>query len=474
MHTKFASRLLIVFVAAALLFLAGPLQAAVSYPVMPFTVIKKLPVDPATIDRKALVHEVAETIKEHIEDYSNGYFTLMTANDGMDPLPVEIIEFPTTPIQGQDEFAAVVEVLTAKDSKFYSQFGNGKAVSGPWSISVYTSSSLTAQMFKQLGDLLGIELGPEDPADYVLVSIINPLAVSKISFQELNWWDNLKFNQHCKLVSDRLTDALNRILAEQTTYDWRMNLNPMYNGLLPITDADLDKLTEDDITPTVVVPNADANSLADAFTGYVRALAPMYNSGPLADLNQMVQVLFGSLFSWMDPDTPFDCDLTPYGGPILHFNNLDDFKTQFPGMVDSMFGPLWDQNLTTQGWKYGRRLQVGDAGNIANLMEMCTKFYAITALSSGLHHTPAMPCMVSIYQDGDDAGLNMYTAKATFTFFFKDATMMMELMNMPVQAFMFSAFPDFVYNDLAALLNGSLVAAGVDPAYRFPIKRFSK
>jgi hypothetical protein len=472
MHTKFVSSLLAVFLGAALMLFAVPLQAAVSHPVMPYRVIKKLPVDPATTDRKALVHEVAETIKEHIEDYSHGYFTLMTADDGMDPAPIDIIEFPTISIQGQDEFAAEVEVLTAMDNEFYDRFGNAKAVSGPWSIVVYTSSSQTAQMLNQLGSLLGIDLCPEDPADYVLVSILNPLAVSKISFRELNWLDNLWFNLHCCQVRYNLTMALNRILAGQTGYAWQQNWNQIYNGLLPITRADLDKLTEADITPTVVVPDYDANELADAYTDYVRSLSPMYKSGgELAGLNQMVQVLFSSLFSWMDPEDSFDCDLTAYGGPVLHFENLDDFKAQFPGMVDGMFSPLWENNLTTQGWKYVRRLRVGDARN-ANLMEMCAKFYAITALGTGLHHTPAMPCMTNIYQDGDDAGLNMFTAKATFTLFFKDATMMMEQMNKPVQAFMFSAFPDLVYNDLAALLNGSLEAEGVDEAYRFPIKRF--
>jgi hypothetical protein len=476
MHTERTFRpwafFLPLFLAATILFLTAPLQAAVSHPVMPYQVIKKLRVDPATTDRKALVHDVVNTIKENIEVYSCGYFTLLTAEDGMETAPIEIVEFPTTPIQEQEEFAAEVEVLTAKDNEFYQQFGNAKAVSGPWSILVYTSSSLTAQMLNQLGGLLEIQLGPQDPADFVLVSIINPLAISKISYQDLNWRDNKKFNQHCWQVRRNLTKALNRILTEQTDYAWRPNFNSMYNGLLPITNSDLGKLTDDDITPTVVVPDYDANKLADAYTDYVRDLAPMYKSGgDLANLNKMVQVLFSALFSWMDPEDSFDCDLTTYGGPVLHFEDLDDFKAQFPGMVDDLFGPLWDDNLTSQGWKYVRRLQVGDPAN-ANLMEMCTKFYAITALGTGLHHTPAMPCMTSIYQDGDDAGLNMFTAKATFTFFFKDATMMMELMDMPVQAFMFSAFPDFVYNDLAALINGSLDAEGVDASYRFPIKRF--
>jgi hypothetical protein len=463
-----------VLLTVIILFLTAPLQAAVSYPVMPFLVIKKLQIDPATTDRKALVHEVAETIKENIEDYSSGYFTLMTSEDGMDAAPIEIIEFPTTPIEEQEEFAAQVEVLTAKDSEFYHQFGNAKAVSGPWSIIIYSSSSLTAQMLNHLGGSLGIELGPHNPANYVLVSIINPLAVSKISFQDLNKRDNRRFNRHCWQVRCNLTTALNCILAEQTDYAWRYNFNSMYNGLLPIINADLDKLTEDEITPTVVVPDYDANKLADTYTEYIRDLAPMYKSGgDLADFNKMVQVLFSSLFGWKDPGDSFDCDLTSYGGPVLHFENIDDFKSQFPAMVDELFGPLWKNNLASQGWKYARRLQVGDEGNI-NLMEMCTKFYAVTALGTGLHHTPAMPCMASIYQEGDDVGLNMFTAKATFTFFFKDATMMMELMDMPVQAFMFSAFPDFVYNDLAALMNGSLAAEGIDKSYRFPIKRFQR
>ncbi len=462
---------------AALLLSVSFAQAAVDYPVMPFKVIKKLEIPQGSTpeERHALVLEIAEIIKDNIEDYSHDYLKLMTSMDGMEPhFPVEIIHFPTTPISGQDEFAAEVEVLTEKDLYYFDKFGNGKAIGGPWSITIFSTSSMTAEMMTQVGKKLDLKLGPVDPKDYIIVSIINPLAVSKVSYQELKSRDNRKFNLHCRNVGYKLQRALTRILDEQTLYDWKTNVNPMYDGLLPILNKDLDKLTKEEITPTLLVPDINADVVADTYTDYVKELAPKYKpGGTFANTNKMVQVLFGDLFAWQDPNASFDCDLSAYGGPVLHYDNLDDFKAQFGGLVDSMFGPLWDNNLTSQGWKYGRRLQFGEDGNI-NLMEMCTKFYAITALGTGLHHTPAMPCMVSIYQEGDDAGLSMYTAKATFTFFFKDATMMMEMLDMPVQAFMFAAFPDFIYNDEAALLNGSLDNLNVDPAYRFKIKRFSK
>ncbi len=462
-------------------------QAAVSTDQKPFKVIAKMEYDRSQHDPLEIIHQVTDVLLENIEEASNGELNIVESYDGMEPdQPIKVLHFPPAEVNGEIQYGAQIEVWTDNDNAFITSLGAKYGVATPWNICVVSSPDMMGMMMGMIGG--GGSPGETDPSgdkkDYILVTMVNPLAISKTVYRDLNWSDNSSFNRHCKNVTRIINKSTMAVLKADTDYRWKASYSELiYNGLA-IKQKDVKNIPLDQAMPSLYIAGASADTVASNYTDYVRTIPPMFKpGGQLECVGKTVTKLFTDLFAWMDPNMPFDCDLTqpPYCGPVVHFDNLDDFKAKFPEMINQMFMPLWRQNLVGQPWKYIRRFGEGE-NNEVNVVEMCSKFYASMATGTGFHHAPALPCMLGFYNDENCANsrcvtcppscgsnVNMLTASAAFAWFFKDAAMMMDMMNMPVQAFMFEKFPLIINYEISALVNGGLQNAGVPERMPLPL-----
>lgn len=494
--------ILILATVALTMLLTCTAQAATSNNVSAFNVIAKIAIDRSQVDEHALVEEIAEAIKGEFANYNYNHLKPISAEENMEGLDVvDIVHFPAVNIQGSTEYAALVELWSPRDNYYLERLSPKYGVNAPWAISVYTISAASLQMLSVAHPELN-PAGSEDQfTDYIVVSAINPLAVSKVGYTDLPRFHNLMFNAHCARVKSEIKAGVSNALCYDTDLDWDMaskffsrwwwkapafDVNDLLAGV-DITNSDVAGLPQDVTMPSVTIPGASATDVAAALKGYMRATMPMYKSGgPLANFNGLVREFMGDLFSWSG-QAPFDKSYEnpmydpsnpATGEPLMdiYFEDVADMKAQVPTLLNMMFVPMWTgQNparmpLMTQGWKFPRAFALGNNDEV-QIIELCTMFYAQMALGTGMHHTPAMPCMAAVYQDGDDAVAQMFTAKATFSAFFKDSVIAMDTMNMEAQTYLFAIFPEVIYNDVAAMYNGAFQQAGIDA--RFEIRPFT-
>lgn len=443
--------------------------AATHTNVYPFKVIKKIEIDRSVQDPQEIVNRLIDVIRDNLVETSNGYFEIISSDDSMDvKLPVDTIRFNPNMVNGQMESAAQIEVITEDDRQMMSD--NGKyGVTLPWNISVFSTDDMLAQMM----DMMSGKTDSSAPTkNFIMVTIINPLMISKVAYRNLNWNDNFLLNSHLRSVEKALDKNINIILKTQTDYKWADNYNPMYNGMLKITDKDVKEYPIEKFLPELRVSGVKKDKVTTAYTDHLREIYA-YTITPGTELNtisEITKAFFIAMSEWKDPDQPFDLDLSAMNGPKIHFDNLDDAKAKIPGMLDEMYGSLWATNVASQPWNYKRRFSVDEYGNV-DLVEMCSRYFGSMMTGMGFHHIPSQPCMLGFRQEGEDTFINMFSAGGTLRFAFKDVTMMMNMMNMPVQLYLFKFFPDFINNELAALINGALEASGATE--RFEIIKFS-
>lgn len=479
----------------------GNLYAFTSSGIEPFNVIAKLPVDRTQVDIHEVVNEVSQAIKDQFG--SRSYYRLkpITATENMENLDVvDVVHFPPVNIQGSTEYAALVELWATSDDYYLNRLGAEYGINAPWAVSVYTISAPTLQMLSMAYPNVDVANNMDQITDYVVVAALNPDSVAKVGYNDLSAFNKSLFNTHCDKTSAQISLGVKNALRYGTHYAWDIEgsslafswwQQPSFNvaDLLrgsEITNEDIEALPADVVTPSVRIPNADATQIAAALKGYMKQTAPLYkNATMLKPFSDMVRQFMAELFAWdgqqmfeghyqnpmYDPSNPAT------GTPVVsvYFADLEDMKAQLPSLLNQFFLPMWEgQNpagipLTTQAWKFPRAFALGYNDEV-QIVELCSQFYAEMALGTGMHHTPAMPCMASVYQDGTDAVAQMFTAKATFAAFFKDSVIAMKNMNMEVQTYLFALFPDIIYNDVAAMYNGAFQAAGIDT--RFPIRSF--
>lgn len=492
-------RLLLVF--CAFFLCCGNLYAFTSSGVEPFNVIAKLPVDRTQVNVHEVVDEVSQAIKDEFGARSCYGLKPITATENMENLDaVDVVHFPPVNIQGNTEYAALVELWANGDDFYLDRFGPEYGINAPWAVSVYTISAPTLQMLSMAHPDVDVANNMDQITDYVVVAALNPDAVSRVGYNDLSGFRKALFNTHCEKTSFQLSLGIKNALRYGTYYDWDIESSslafswwkqPSFNvaDLLrgsEITSDDMEALPADVVTPSVRIPYADAAQVADALKGYMKQTAPLYkNADALKPFSDMVRQFMGELFAWDGQqmfeghyqNPMYDPNNSATGGPVVsvYFADIEDMKAQLPSLLNQFFLPMWEgQNpagipLTTQGWKFPRAFALGYDEEV-QIVELCSMFYAEMALGTGLHHTPAMPCMAAVYQDGDDAVAQMFTAKATFAAFFKDSVTAMGNMNMDVQTYLFALFPEIIYNDVAAMYNGAFQAAGIDA--RFPIRAF--
>ena len=472
-----------------------PLTAATFTNEYPFYVVKQIEIDRSIQDPKEIIHHVIEVLRENVEQSSWGYFQVISSNDGMEPLPVNVIHCPPNWVNGQLESASQIELISDKDRQFIRDLGGQYGVTLPWNISVFSTSDMLAQMISTMPNS-EFEMPVKN---YIMVTIGNPMLTSKVAYRDLDWRTNMAINQHLKDTRTLLKNNVERILTNRTNYNWKNNNNPMYNGMLKVTKKDVDAFPAEKLLPELLVSDGK-DDVAAAYTNYVRKMYGWCTTPgtQLNGISKMTAAFFDAMFSWEDPNQPFDLDMSGMGGPAIHFDNLEDAKTKIPTLLDNMYGPLWAGNMVSQPWQYMRRFSVDFDGDV-DVVEMYSAYFAGIMTASGFHHAPALPCMVG-FRVGDmvdvcdscecdepdnswpednsirgrqiqGAFINMYAAEGTLRFAFKDVTMMMQMMDMPVQLYMFQIFPDYIYNELAALANGAIQQTGRPE--RFELVKFS-
>ncbi|WP_321531705.1 hypothetical protein [uncultured Desulfuromonas sp.] len=463
-----------------------------------FIILGKIAVDRSRTDVHAVIEEVAEAIKDEFQH--NTCYTLapISAEENMEGLDVvEIVHFPTVTIEGQQEYAALVELWSNKDDDYLERLSPKYGVNAPWAVSIYSVSAPTLRMLSVAHPEISLDGHEDQLTDYVVVAALNPLAVSKVGYADLGGFQNTLFNAHCSSVATQIKWGVTNALNYETNYDWDMGTQSFFWWIpqfdiadllkgLAITNDDVDTMPVSETMPSITIPNANAEDVAAALKSYMQATMPMYKSdGAMFNFSALVQEFMAQLFSW-DGQTPFDesYDNPMYdpanpmtGEPLIdvYFEDVAEMKAQLPSLLNQFFVPVWSGQtpagmpLMTQGWKFPRAFALGHQDEV-QIVELCTMFYANMALGTGLNHTPAMPCMAAIYQDDDAAVAQMFTAKTTFGAFFKDSVTAMGTMNMEVQTYLFALFPEVIYNDVAALYNGAFQQAGIDQ--RFEIRPF--
>jgi len=136
---------------------------------------------------------------------------------------------------------------------------------------------------------------------------------------------------------------------------------------------------------------------------------------------------------------------------------------QMAGMM-SMGPQIWGMGGTFQQWAVPRTLDLSTAQAGAHyVVELCQPFYANTALSTGLHHIPSMPCAVTVWEEGNTVQVSLLDPAFIFGYLFTDAGPQMP----PAMQALFAVFPHFVYNEMAGVVNASMQGLGLPQTLAF-------
>ncbi len=365
---------------------------------------KKTVID-GVVDR--LIEEVGATRSLEIEVGSNG---------------LDRLHFPPVDLDLDgvvDEVGRTIEVSAWTDAWFLRSTELTHAAALPWSLAVYSE-----------GDMLKVVLGV-------------PETFTRLFFRGERTLPGLVATARAvphRMIRKMVADAL-------TGRDFETGLN---KGL-PGTEMDEERITAmesvfgpvtpETIAPSVVLPGATVDEVVAAIeAAVVLPRVPDLNGDGATD---------DGLDEAMMPEM-----LGRYVAEELSFEEM-------LGMMEMGFD-MWPHGFTFQQWVHARTLDLSSPGTGAiHLIELCQPFYAAVALSSGLHHMPAMPCAVTVWEVDGGVALNVLDPAFIFAYLFADAADTMP----PALQKLFGLFPAFVYNEMVTLVNAGLRNLGYQNAY---------
>jgi hypothetical protein len=182
---------------------------------------------------------------------------------------------------------------------------------------------------------------------------------------------------------------------------------------------------------------------------------------PGADIEQVVEELVETFEAPSVPDLNDDGvsdaeDQAVLPTMFMRYMTDDDFSfAEMAGMLGEGFS-LWEHGYSFQQWAVPRVLDLSSRIQRLFIIELCQPFYASTALSTGLHHAPSMPCAVGVWEEDGVVYANLLNPEFIFAYFFVDAGP-----NMPEKmAQLFLVFPTMVFNEMAGILNAGVRALG--------------
>jgi uncharacterized protein (DUF302 family) len=157
---------------------------------------------------------------------------------------------------------------------------------------------------------------------------------------------------------------------------------------------------------------------------------------------------------------PDDHEVLPgaFAGFLAGQMSMEELQQLLAGAAN-----VWANGGTFQAWEPLRTLDLSGAAGDLRVLEVCQSFYAGNALMTGLHHIPAMPCTLGVWEEGGSVRVGILDVRFLFAYYFRDG-----LGALPGEAMqqLFAIFPTFVQNELVSLTNAALASRGVEARFQ--------
>ena len=317
-----------------------------------------------------------------------------------------------------DNVGKMVEVWLWSHSWFLTSTDLAHGIGLPWTIVAYSNS----------GDA-------EDPSDDTVDVVIGvPETFTRLFFRGEPNADLLESVARC-IHHPRLRYLVHRALQDDgyaTNLDQGIPETEMGEAEIAAIEA----LTGRPLSAEVIAPSLTLRHVKVAEV--VAALEQAVVSPTVGDLNQDGEV-----------DDDLDEGVLPYMVQQYMAGNLtfEEIAGALAGAFD-----YWSAGYTFQQWQVPRVLDLSHPilGKLY-IIELCQPFYAGTALSTGLHHMPSMPCAIAVWQVHGGVKVSLLDTSFIFAYFFADAPNHMP----PPMLQLFGVFPTLVFNDMAAVVNSA-------------------
>jgi len=375
-------------------------------------------------DKTAALDRIIDLYVEVLN--SVGLADVAAGTDGMVNLHFPPIDtnFDGTP----DEVGRQVELYFSNDYSLLKLAGLDHALALPWQICVYTQGDSINVVCGVPGAILRTYFGDISPPG--MLTSLAPVLRRRL--------ESLTF---FALSKEGFTEVQEGIVGSEINDETLAELEEQFGPL-----------TAEVVAPTLTLSGVTVDEVIDA-------VVAAFGQDRVPDL---------------DGDGDVDADdhklLPNMFGQYMHGAVSFEQMAQMMGQGSN----LWGQGATFQTWKSVRVLDMSRPGlGTVKVVELCQPFYAAVALSSGLHHMPAMPCAVSVWRGQDGlVHINVLDPAFIFGVFFRDAAKMMADLapTNPMMARMgalFAVFPTFVFNEIVAVTNAALGELGTEQSFTY-------
>jgi uncharacterized protein (DUF302 family) len=369
-----------------------------------------------TIEEKTdLVEDTLDLVIDQTAEHSELW--VAEGTNGMQYLPFPPVDFDMD--GSPDEVVRQIEISFLDDEAYLRSTSLAKVIALPWPVAAYTDD------------------------DSVAVIIAVPQAFVSTYFRDASNMSGLL--QVAKNIQHRGLVALVHEALEDSGFDLVQEGLPgtiLDDAIIADIEGYMGiPITQEFIAPSVALPDAD---IKDVVAGLVAA----FKTPSVPDLNGD-----GKLDS---------ADEGVFPAKFMEYMRGEISFEEMVGML-SMGFELWAQGYSFQQWAVPRVLDLSTPGRQTFVIELCQRFYAATALSTGLHHAPSMPCAVAVWVENGVVYANLLNPEFIFAYFFIDAGPNMS----DEMAQLFSVFPTMVFNEMAGLFNTAVRQMGYDDQVDF-------
>lgn len=373
----------------------------------------------AIADKKLAVDEVIDLLVTQANKMPGTKVALGTNGANRFNFPPVDLNMDGTP----DEVGKKLEVSLPSDGWMLATTDRALGIGMRWSIGVYTD-----------GDLLKIVIGV--PETFVRLYFRGQPNLSSLANKALGYHGTLRFLVDKAVKGQGYTTRINQGLAG----------TEMGDAMIAQIEQMMGPITAESIAPSLTLSGVQVDDVVSAIENAfaVPRVPDLNGDGNVDAADQMVLPTMFGMF--MQGAITFE---------------------QMAGMMGQGY-QLWSNGYTFQQWVAPRTVDLsGPLQGKYYIIELCQPFYAGTALFTGLHHVPSMPCAVAVWEEQGQVRLNVLDPNFIFAYFFSDAGPTMP----PAMQQLFAVFPTLVFNDLAAVVNAAMKDIGSSaalPLHSFP------
>jgi len=147
--------------------------------------------------------------------------------------------------------------------------------------------------------------------------------------------------------------------------------------------------------------------------------------------------------------------------PMMFGNYVNGKDTEGLSAALGQAQIVWENGGTFQKWKSVKLYAPKSAKGDLHVISICQPFYATTMLNlTGAFHQTTMPCRIMIWKEEETFHISMSNPEVFLPAFFHDAVLPDNL------AKLFPVFATFVHNEIAAMINHTLISYCDVPAER--------